>query len=532
MNIFLSFKREIVIFFFIIFHLTTYSQAPSIEWQRCYGGNSFDTPYFITRTIDHSYLLLGITNSTNGDVSGNHGNYDIWIVKIDSLGDILWKHCYGGSSDEFVAYAIEDNDGSIYITGSTTSNNGNVAGNHGSYDGWLLKLDSAGNLLWQHCYGGSQGDLLGGIVRTPDGLLICGATRSTDGDVSGCYNCPNGGDTWVIKTDTSGTLQWQRCYGGSGDESGGEIIKSHHQSYYFIVRSESGDGDVSNAMGGGDIWIVDIDSAGSILWNNCFGNNGINYQGSTVIKPNGDFEIAGSSSQSLPPDTLNHGGMDFWLANYDSTGIELWVNSYGGSQDDWLSQMCKTSDGGYAAIGITSSNDFDVSGNHSQPIASDVWVIKVDSLGALQWQKCLGGVDIDQGHCILETSDSGLLILSEADSFDGDLIGSGTHGADFWLVKLSSSTSDLNSEINPITDFNACLNSSNGLLSLSFYANGNEHLEMQLVDITGRLILSQPLPITVGFNSPKVYTGKLSAGVFVVRLINKGSVVFKKLIVQ
>ena len=112
----------------------------NIEWQRCLGGSGADIAYSIQQTIDGGFIVAGYTESNDGDVSGNHGCWDYWVVKLDSSGDIEWQRCLGGSRYD-MAYSIQQNaDGEFIVAGYTESNDGDVSGNHGSADYWIIKL--------------------------------------------------------------------------------------------------------------------------------------------------------------------------------------------------------------------------------------------------------------------------------------------------------------------------------------------------------------------------------------------------------
>ena len=115
-------------------------QAPNIEWQKCLGGNSWDRAYSVQQTSDDGYIVAGYTDSNDGDVSGYHGGGDVWVVKLDRYGNIKWQKALGGSYDD-KAYSVQQtSDGGYIVAGSTYSNDGDVSGNHGEDDVWVVKL--------------------------------------------------------------------------------------------------------------------------------------------------------------------------------------------------------------------------------------------------------------------------------------------------------------------------------------------------------------------------------------------------------
>ncbi|HEX5316487.1 MAG TPA: T9SS C-terminal target domain-containing protein, partial [Candidatus Kapabacteria bacterium] len=184
---------------------------PGVLWHRCFGGTKGDECNAMVRTLDNGFALAGSATSTDGDVSGNHGASDAWLVKLDSNGEIQWQKCFGGTADEEFRSIIQTTDGGFAMAGRTSSTDGQVSGNHGNYDGWVVKVDNTGAIQWQKCLGGSSGDEIFSIIQTSDGgFAVCGQTNSTDGDVSGSHGA-NNSDAWVVKLDDAGNIQWKKC---------------------------------------------------------------------------------------------------------------------------------------------------------------------------------------------------------------------------------------------------------------------------------------------------------------------------------
>ncbi len=150
---------------------------------------------------DGGFIIAGHSVSNDGEVSGHHESffqtYDCWIVKLDSNQNIVWQKSLGGSDFDYAYSVGQTSDGGFIVPGSSISLNGDVSGNHGLYDGWIFKLDSAGDLAWQKSLGGSSYDFLYSVKQTPDsGYLIAGTTRSNDDDVSGNHGWD---DYWIVK---------------------------------------------------------------------------------------------------------------------------------------------------------------------------------------------------------------------------------------------------------------------------------------------------------------------------------------------
>ncbi len=167
------------------------------QWSTILGGSGADYAYDIFQTSDGGYIAAGSSNSADGDVGGNNGGNDYWIIKLDALGNLEWETNLGGSNSDVARSVIEDSDGRYVVVGSSSSFNGDVGGNHGGSDYWIVRLDASGNLLNEHNLGGSGTDRARSVIEAHDGgYVIAGESYSSDGDVGG-----NNGDSdyWVVK---------------------------------------------------------------------------------------------------------------------------------------------------------------------------------------------------------------------------------------------------------------------------------------------------------------------------------------------
>jgi hypothetical protein len=193
-------------------------------------------------------------------VSGNHGNRDDWIVKLESNGNFVWQKCLGGSMDECINSIQITPDGGYIVAGYTTSNDGDVSGYIGGGDFWIVKLDSDRNITWQKCLGGTYIDTVNSIYQTPDGgYIAAGFTDSNDVDVVGSHG---GEDYWVVKLDSAGGVIWKKCYGGSGHDVGFGMVLASDGGYAIVGNTESNNDDVTGNHGANDFWIIKLNSSG------------------------------------------------------------------------------------------------------------------------------------------------------------------------------------------------------------------------------------------------------------------------------
>ena len=415
----------------ILFLGTAIFAQPHIIWQKSLGGSNDDWAQSIQETIDGGFIMAGYSSSNDGDVSGNHGSADYWVVKMKYTGSIVWQKCFGGSFWDG-AYSIQQTfDGGFIVAGWSKSNDGDVSGNHGGGDYWIVKIDSSGNIEWQKCLGGSSKDIAYSIQQTIDGgFIVAGRSRSNDGDVSGNRGSD---DYWVVKLDSSGNIEWQKCLGGSLWDRAYSVQQTADGGFIVAGWSKSNDGDVIGNHGGGDCWIVKLKSSGEIAWQKCLGGSGCDIAYSIQQTTDGGFILAGLSHSNDGDVSGNHGGGDCWVVKIDSFGDIEWQKCLGGSNYDEAHFVKQTIDDGFIVAGYSKSNDGDVSGNHG---GDDCWVVKLNSSGYIEWQKCLGGSNRDWVYDIQQTADGGFIVAGLSESNDGDV--SGNHGGiDCWVVKLS-----------------------------------------------------------------------------------------------
>jgi len=253
----------------------------------------------LIQCTDGGIAMIGSTLSNDGDVSGNHGNEDYWVVKLDSALNVQWQKCLGGSGFDFGCSIIQAADGGYAVAGWSESNDGDVTGHHGPLsepDYWVAKLDSTGNLQWQKSLGGTDRDFGLSIINSANGgFVVCGFVNSNDSDVTGNHN-PIGfttEDTWIVMLDSTGNLQWQKCFGGTQSEWGPKILKTFDGNMAAVSTTYSNNGDVSGNHGEYDYWIIKIDSAQNILFQKCLGGPWFDYVFSFSQTADSGFVLAG-----------------------------------------------------------------------------------------------------------------------------------------------------------------------------------------------------------------------------------------------
>ncbi len=407
---------------------------PVIEWQQSLGGINYDVGYDIQPTADGGYIATGTTESANsGNVGNLQGAADCWLIKMDATGAIEWQRTLGGSDTDEAFSIRQTSDGGYILGAHTNSNDGDVSGHHGNRDYWIVKMDATGAIEWQRALGGSGNENFGSVVQTSDGgYFVSGLSNSNNGNVTGNHGQF---DIWVLKLDQDGAIQWQKTLGGSDFDSAADAIQTADGGFAIAGFSRSIDGDLSFSRGAEDVWIIKLTDTGAFEWSNTFGGNVIDVATSIQQTSDGGYVTVGFTSSNNGDVSGNHGGSDYWVLKLGATGDLEWQRTFGGTSSEICTVVRQTSDGGYIVGGHTNSNDGQVTGYHGGD--SDCWIVRLDPSGNLIWQKAIGGSGNDQMFAVEETTEGGFVFAAFTTSIDGDVLGN-QGGFDFWVVKLSS----------------------------------------------------------------------------------------------
>jgi hypothetical protein len=497
-----------------------------IEWQKSFGGLANEECLRIISCSDGGYLAVGSTASNDQQVTGNHGTTDFWAVKMDSVGSLIWQKCYGGSDDDRIYDGIQTSDGGFIYTGPTSSNDGQVTGNHGYQDYWIVKVDSGGNIEWQKTFGGSLWDIPFSIKQTWDGgYIVAGGSTSNDGQVTGNHGDQ---DFWIIKLDPSGNLIWQKALGGSGQDEAINIQNTSDSGFIVCGLTHSNDGQVSGNHGLDDFWVVKLNQSGSLQWQKAYG--GSNRDAAYSIKQTGDggYFITGYTQSFDGQVTGNHGQYDIWVVRINATGDLEWQQCFGGSGIEVAWEIQKIDDDNCILIGQTDSNGGQVTGNHG---TQDYWVIRLNDTGNIVWKECFGGTGYEDGLSIAITIDGKYILAGQSDSNDGQV--SGNHGQfDFWIVKIADSgnISGIGGDSIKQTFFNICPNPASGSFVLHLISgSGISPVKVICYDMLGAVVFQQEFN---SGRKHELFLSDQAPGIYLIKVIRNAETGTRKIIKQ
>lgn len=272
--------------------LMKFTATGSLEWSKTYGGSGLDFGKTGVSTPDGGYLIVGATSSVNndGDVTGHHGvvpagttgqaAFDVWVLKIDANGNILWTKTIGGTQYDLIEDIIRTSDNNYLLTGSTLSGDGDLTGiarpSPGNTDFWVFKMDGNGNIIWQKCFGGSDNDEATSAVEMADGFVLTGRTLSYDLPTRSSQRLLIAlSNIFVVKINASGNMVWQKSVGGMNEDYGVKIVRKG--THVLIGGYTNSADDVvgynpNNTFLAYDVWIAELDETGALVGQRAFGS--------------------------------------------------------------------------------------------------------------------------------------------------------------------------------------------------------------------------------------------------------------------
>ncbi len=375
-NIIIEKKSKLGIFVLLLFILQNNLVVnAATTFQKTYGGASDEYGYATEQLSDGGYIMCGRT------ISFGVGGYDNYLIRLNANGDTLWTKTYGNTGYDEAQSIKQTSDGGFIMVGQTATVD--YAG-----DVYLVKTDANGVLVWSTAFGSAAKSDFGYSVRqTSDGgYIIAGLTNSTGAGLR---------DVLLLKTNSTGVLQWSKTYGGAADDEARSVEETADGG--FIVS-----GFTQSYGSGYQMYLIKTNSTGNVTWSKTFGGGGFELGYSVKQTSDGGYVLLGYS------DSYGSGLYDVLLLKLSATGSITWSKTYGGSADDYGLCIHITSDGGYIISGKTSS--YGAGGG-------DYYLIKTDVNGVHQWSKAYGGTAIDQAGNVRQTADGGYILTGYTMSF-------------------------------------------------------------------------------------------------------------------
>lgn len=358
---------------------------------RTFGGKSRDRGINLLQTNDGGYAIVGYTSSLDAQQE------DVYLVRTDSQGQLLWSNTYGGEGIDNGWAILETEDGGFLIAGFTNSFGA------GEMDIYLLRTDAAGNMLWENTYGGPKSEYGWAMAKTNDGGYVLGGQTNSFGE--------GREDGYLVKVNAQGEEIWSQTFGGPGEDRLFSVDQGADGGFVLTGTTRGfGEGNTGNR----DAYLVKTNDSGELVWMQVFGENQDDVGHAVRQTSDGGYLVTGYSK------SFGARNYDTWLIKTDEAGNLLWQKFYGESGDDRTIYGEQTADGGYILTGYTKS---------FESVGWDVFLVRTDSLGDVIWHKTFGGTAEDTGYTVRQTSDGGFVLTGETYS-------SGAGGGDMVVIKV------------------------------------------------------------------------------------------------
>jgi hypothetical protein len=395
-----------------------------IDFLKTYGGSGEDETVSIVQANDGGFVVLGTTRSTDGDIIDKTGtDSDYWVLKLNSEGDKQWSKTYGGDEDDRATQINKTSDGGYIISGYSRSSNGDVIGNNGFHDFWIVKLNSTGDITWNQNFGFEGSDQAFDVFETSDGGYFASGfldvTASGGQGNDGRGSVHGVGDFWGIKMDLNGDMIWLLFFGAKMNDRSYDALETADGGFLMVGASESNDFDITDDKGSYDYWAVKMNSDGDKVWTKSLGGSEIDVGFALTKTLDGNYILVGDARSTDKDVSSPIGNADAWAVKFsDNNGAIIWEKSYGGSAFDTARGISSLANGDFAITGSSRSIDGDLTSNKGE---NDIWLYTIDADGNLGLQMSIGGSSFDFSDQVIETIDNKLVVVGNTESNDFDI---------------------------------------------------------------------------------------------------------------
>jgi hypothetical protein len=548
-----TFKKLIFIgYFFLFLSLISFGQVQQWQWAQSGNGNSAESAVSVVADTSGNAYVAGNFSSDSiffGDtLLVSHGNDDIFLVRYDTYGNVVWAKCFGSAEYDNAACLATDGSGNIYMTGyfgDTIFFGSKILISKGFNDVFVVKLSPDGNVSWAKQYGGSDYDWGQGIDCDDNGNIYITGLFDSDTINLGSNTFYNAGDDdiFVAKLDNSGNIIWAESEGGSQADVGTRIktnsngkvfLTGYFRSSFIVLGS-----DTLYNTGESDSFIAMLTASGTFQWGNSFKGSDDDFIRSLSVTDNDEIFLAGSFfSDTLRIGYLslyNNGDNDIFISRFNALGNPIWSKSTGGTDWDMAAGIAvDTFDNIYICGSFRSSSVAFETNSLTNSGESNIFLVKYGFNGTLKWAKKAGGTYTDAASDVATDAAGNVYLTGDYSSgtiaFGNNTLVN-TALADIYLAKM-------NSEYNAIPEndkndfaFNVFPNPSSGLINISFLIQDEGTATIDIYNILGEKyteVICENLFAKENYTS----TIDLPTGVYCITLSSKMNKVSKILIVR
>lgn len=466
--------KLLVYILFLFSYLTIQSQPPTKFYGKI-GGAGYDNGYDVKQTLDNGYIISGSTSSFG------QGNTDLYLLKLDSMGQIKFQRAIGNHDNEVGRSVVQLIDSSFVTVGYTNSIG------FGGYDVYLIKTDKIGNVVWQKTIGGADWDFAYSLQETTDGgFIVCGTTYS--------FGYGNA-DGYVIKTDAAGNVSWSKTYGGSNDDEFKSVIQTADGGYALTGYTKS-----YNDIDSGDVWVFKLDLNGDSLWSKYYGGSKEDFGRGIIQLQNSDLFVSGGTKSF----SVN-GNYETQVLGYNNTtGVPGYNYRDVSNQDEYYNCVAQGINGTIANCGATKNMVFGYDG------LMDMYS---SSYGYVNFFS-IGSSGIEEFYAVNKTKDKGFIAVGKTNGYGAML-------EDVYILKTdsvgNSGLSIVSVKENSINGFSSIIYPNPAVdefhITIPEFHLYNE-IYFSIIDINGQIVLKNKISQV----NTKIEVQKLSTGLYFIQL--------------
>ncbi|MET3129444.1 hypothetical protein ABID42_004568 [Arcicella rosea] len=413
----------------------------TLTWTGGLTGNSIT----VSPTATKSYKVLCTIGSCKSDSSlvttitvTPKPNAPVISSNVTCTNSVTkqWDKTLKGNGSENIRVMLNLPDGGYIIGGE------NYSDITSSLDYWLVKTDAKGNKVWEKTFGGTKDENLASMLATADGGYVLLGISNSDISADKSEASRGTNDYWVIKVNANGTKVWDKTFGGNAQDTPKSIVATSDGGFILGGQSLSGlSGDKTEASKGTyDFWIVKINANGSKVWDKTFGGDNEEYLSKILITADGGYLLGGHSSSGISGNKseTSKGASDYWIVKINANGSKVWDKAFGGNSVEYLGDISTTSDGGFLLVGDSYSG---LSGDKTQSLKGDTdyWAVKINANGLKIWDKAFGGNSSEYFKAIANTNDGGFILAGYSFSgISGDKSEASNGNSDYWAIRIDA----------------------------------------------------------------------------------------------